>query len=168
MIIHSLISQGRRQLVHIASFVALVASTQVMANDTTFGDWKMACQPNCVLTQGLADTANPNIKFAVQMAKVVETKALIVQLNFPLGIYLQQPIGITIDDYHTKVPMTVCLPSGCNAVFELPKAMRQALMKGSMLHVTFYASETKPNKISFLLNGIVAGITALEAAPANK
>lgn len=140
----------------------LLISAAVNANETTFGDWKMQCQPECVLTQNLTDTVTPGLRFAVQMAKIAESKSIVVQLNFPLGVYLQKPIGLAIGPYRTEVPMTVCLPGGCKAVFEMSAEMRAALLSESVMHVGFFATETKPNKITFLLSGITAGLAELE------
>ncbi|OBP13703.1 hypothetical protein A5320_17435 [Rheinheimera sp. SA_1] len=140
----------------------LLASGSVHANETSFGDWKMFCQPDCVLTQNLTDPAKPGLRFAVQMAKVAESKAIVVQLNFPLGVYLQKPVGVAIGQYRTEVPMTVCLPGGCKAVFEMSAEMRAAILNQPVMHVGFFATDEKPNKITFLLNGLAAGLTELE------
>lgn len=142
--------------------VGLLTSAAVHANEQTFGDWKMQCQPHCVLTQNLTDTKTPSLRFAVQMAKIAESKSIVVQLNFPLGVYLQRPVGVAIGDYRTEVPMTVCLPSGCKAVFEMSAEMRKALLSQSIMNVGFYATEERPNKLTFLLNGIVEGLAELE------
>ncbi len=142
--------------------VALLTSATVNAKETTFGDWKMQCQPACVLTQNLTDTVTPGLRFAVQFAKIAESKSIVVQLNFPLGVYLQKPIGLAIGAYRTEVPMTVCLPAGCKAVFEMSGEMRAALISEPVMHVGFFASEAKPNKITFLLNGVAAGLAELE------
>jgi invasion protein IalB len=142
--------------------VGLLTSAAVNANETTFGDWKMQCQPTCVLTQNLTDTVTPGLRFAVQLAKIDESKSIVVQLNFPLGVYLQKPIGLAIGAYRTEVPMTVCLPSGCKAVFEMSADMRVALLSQPVMHVGFFATEAKPNKITFLLSGVAEGLAELE------
>lgn len=145
---------------------SLLTAVAVNANETTFGDWKMQCQPACVLTQNLTDTVTPGLRFAVQMAKIAESKSIVVQLNFPLGVYLQKPIGLAIGPYRTEVPMTVCLPGGCKAVFEMSDEMREALLSQPVMHVGFFATEAKPNKITFLLNGVAAGLAELEKGSA--
>ena len=96
------------------------------------------------------------------------SKAILVQLNFPLGIYLQKPIGLAIGPYRTEVPMTVCLPGGCKAVFEMSDEMRAAILNQLVMHVGFFATDEKPNKITFLLNGLAAGLTELEKGGAKS
>lgn len=137
-------------------------SLPVQATETSFGDWKMLCNPDCVLTQNLTDPSKPGVRFGVQMAKIAESKSVVVQLNLPLGVYLQRPIGVSIGQYRTEVPMTVCLPAGCRAVFEMSEDMRAAVLSQPNMHVGFYSTNEKPNKITFLLNGLAAGLTELE------
>jgi invasion protein IalB len=131
------------------------------ATTETFDDWKLTCEKICVLAQGLENPNNPGVLYGIQISKIESSVHTILQLNFPLGIYLPAGIGIIAGDYKQELPMTVCLPSGCRAILNLNDKLLAAINKNEKLHVRFYVSDKKPAEISFSTKGFERGYKKL-------
>jgi invasion protein IalB len=145
--------------------VTLILSTahqQSYAADTeSLGDWQLTCEKKCVLAQGLENPNNPNMFYGIQISKIESSVLPVIQFNFPLGIYLPAGVGIIVGDYKQSVPMTVCLPSGCRAITTLNEKLLAAITKNEKINIRFYASEQKPNEVSFSTNGFALGYKKL-------
>lgn len=141
-----------------------VASVRVYAASTeVIGDWNLVCDKNCTLAQGLENPGNASVVYSIQLSKVDGAKNPVIQINFPLGIYLPAGIGLSSGDFRLEVPMTVCLPIGCKAILELNSQLKAALEKNDKLQVRFRVSEKKPVEIDFSTKGFDAGLKKLMA-----
>jgi invasion protein IalB len=59
------------------------------------------------------------------------------------------------------IPVSVCLPRGCQAILPLDEGLVAALGAGSVYRVRFYTAESTPNEIEFSLQGFDEAYQAL-------
>jgi len=131
---------------------------------TQYQDWQLLCaadEGDCVLFQALNNPDKPGVIYAVNISMVSDKATPVMQLSFPLGIYLARDIGVSVQALQKDIPMTVCLPSGCKAILPIDDELLRALKLGRSIAVRFYTTSEKPNEIRFSLDDFTAGYEAL-------
>ena len=146
----------------LVAFLGLLLSAVVaQAKEEAIGDWRLVCDQACVLAQGLANPDKPGVVYALQVSKIESGKQTLLQLNFPLGVYLPPGLGFSVANIKRELPMTVCLPVGCRAILGLDSELLTALKSADKAFVRFYLSEKNPVEIAFSLKGFGEGYNKL-------
>ena len=144
---------AKRAMAAVAFLGALLVAGVAQAKEEVIGDWRLVCDEGCVLAQGLANPDKPGVVYALQVTKVDGGKQALLQLNFPLGVYLPPGLGFSVANIKRELPMTVCLPVGCRAILGADKELLAALQSADKAMVRFYLSEKNPMEIAFSLKG---------------
>jgi invasion protein IalB len=141
-----------------------VGSAAVRAEELrrTVGDWQVVCQNGeCRAGQRLANPKQPDINYGCELERVGKDNRLAMNLSFPLGIYLPRGIGVKAGAETRDVPMTVCLPGGCQALVMIDEPLLAAMKREKSFEVRFYTSANRPNEVTFSLDGFDAAQAAL-------
>jgi invasion protein IalB len=144
-----------------------VGSAGVRAEESrrTIGDWQVACQNGeCRAGQRLANPKEPGSYYGCEIKYVGKDKRLAMNLSFPLGIYLPRGIGVKVGAETRDVPMTVCLPGGCQALVMINESLFAAMKREKSFGVRFYTSANRPNEVTFSLDGFDAAQAALRGS----
>lgn len=134
----------------------MVLATPAMAQDVSkvIGDWQLHCDAgDCRVRQGLASPERPGIVYSSEVKFPADQDQAILTLSFPLGIYLPSGVGLRAGDETYDIPVTVCLPIGCQAIVVLDEALEAAMKEGDSYNVRFYTTKETPNEVRFSLNG---------------
>jgi invasion protein IalB len=144
----------------------LVGTAAAQTDSTARGAWQIKCRDNgCVAKQVLANPNKPGILYSSEIAMVDDGQRIAMTLSFPLGIYLPRGIGVKVGDETRDIPMTVCLPAGCQALVVVDDALSAALSAEDSFAVRFYTTSEKPAEVVFSLNGFDAAIESLTKLP---
>ncbi|MEN8214103.1 MAG: invasion associated locus B family protein [Pseudomonadota bacterium] len=123
------------------------------------------CQISQTLTNKELD--KPMLKVAVGYVPGKEEAVMVITL--PLGIILPPGIQLTIlkgkekdEGKAAQMPVTSCLPAGCQAGVQLDKEFTARLKKGSRLVVTFLGPDGKQVNAPVSLSGFTAGLESMK------
>jgi len=119
---------------------------QRQVKDITFGDWSKVCfkpggaKPLC--RTSITGTF-PTGQMAVRL-DIIEREgdaAKRIQIFSPVGMYLQKPVELTIDQGVTyRVPYTWCLTNACIAGTIAEPNLVKRMAEGQILHLQFVDS----------------------------
>jgi len=138
-----------------------------------FKDWIKECEkiknPEgkeielCQISQTLTNTEvnQPMLKVAAGYVPNKEDAVMIITL--PLGVILPPGVQLTVGEGKAaRVPITTCLPQGCQAGVQLDKEFTERLKKGTKLIVTFLGPDGKQINAPISLSGFTAGIDSIK------
>lgn len=114
--------------------------------DVTYGDWKKLCfKPGgekMLCRTSIAGTfATGQLAVRLDIIEREGDNARRVQIFSPVGMYLQNPVKLTIDQSPPhRVPYTWCLTNVCIAGAVAPAPLIKAMMRGQMLRLEFVDS----------------------------
>lgn len=146
--------------------VAMLLSMSASAAES-FGLWKMTCDTQCSLYQGLTKLGDSKApKFGAQFLSPAEEGSSPPQLiiSLPLGVYLPPGIGLEVGSLKRDVPISVCLPNACRSTLIVTKDIEAALKGQDSFRVRFYVAPQQMREITFDLNGFNQGYRALLSA----
>ncbi|MCZ7447869.1 invasion associated locus B family protein [Agrobacterium rhizogenes] len=139
-----------------------------------YGDWELVCKPQaeagaqkadrstCRLQQAQAVNGGKDIVFLFNIAR--QGKQRVAIISTPLNVYLPAGLELKIDNGQTqRVIFETCNISGCHAGFALNGQLLAALRKGNVLAVGLKDTKATTIPLKVSLNGISAGIDALDA-----
>ncbi len=141
-------------------FVSLF-SAKSFSKDQLFDDWKLDCDKNCVIKQGLSNPKKPGVVYGIEISKIIDSDSPIMQVNLPLGIYLPSGIGVIVGREKKEAPVITCLHSGCRAIVSLNKKLLSAMKKEKKLNLRFFTANKKSNEVYFSLKGFSQAINKL-------
>jgi invasion protein IalB len=134
-----------------------------------FKDWIQRCMP-------LEDQQQCHIEQNIVTGKEKKQRLLTVQIGLfeqrkiatfipPLGVLLQQGIGIEIDNFKfsNRAPFTFCNSAGCFASLELDEKMISLLKKGRILTVKIVNPNGKEIPIPVSLKGFTPAFESLSS-----
>lgn len=140
-----------------------------------YGDWELVCKPQadtatakadsaaCRLQQAQAVNGGKDVVFLFNIAR--QGKQRVAIISTPLNVYLPAGLELKIDGGQTqRVIFETCNVSGCHAGFALNGSLLGALRKGNVLTVALKDTKATTIPLKVSLNGISAGIDALDAA----
>ena len=108
-------------------------------------------------------TAGKDVVFLFNIAR--QGKQRVAIISTPLNVYLPAGLELKIDGGQTqRVIFETCNISGCHAGFALNGSLLGALRKGNVLTVALKDTKATTIPLKVSLNGISAGIDALDAA----
>jgi len=140
-----------------------------------YGDWELVCKPQadtatakadsaaCRLQQAQAVNGGKDVVFLFNIAR--QGKQRVAIISTPLNVYLPSGLELKIDGGQVqRVIFETCNISGCHAGFALSGSLLGALRKGNVLTVALKDTKATTIPLKVSLNGISAGIDALDAA----
>jgi len=101
-----------------------------------------------------------DIIFSIQVSKVSDDNT-VMQLNFPLGLYIPAGIGISAGNFQTNISLTTCLPKGCRALLVINDEIKKQLQTSDMLDVRFFSAQNQEKEISYSLKGFQSAFNAM-------
>lgn len=151
-----------------------LGSTARTEEDRRYGDWELVCNPRmdpetkkadsstCRLQQAQAVNGGKDIVFLFNITKLGKQRVAII--STPLNVYLPAGLELKIDNGQMqRVIFETCNISGCHAGFALNGQLLGALRKGKVLTVELKDTKATTIPLTVSLNGISAGIDALDA-----
>lgn len=140
-----------------------------------YGNWELVCKPQadaatpkaesatCRLQQAQAVNGGKDVVFLFNIAR--QGKQRVAIISTPLNVYLPAGLELKIDGGQVqRVIFETCNISGCHAGFALNGSLLGALRKGNVLTVALKDTKATTIPLKVSLNGISAGIDALDAA----
>ena len=157
----------------VLSLITMDAQAAGEQKATVFKDWALGCDDqgsNCLLEQrvfveGLGQTPLVRMTFKALAAEADgrTARSLWVLLNVPLGVQLAAGLKLQVDRgapfeaaYHH------CHSAGCLALFPLGSDLRKTLETGQQAAVTFQMLDGRSVGVPVSLQGLAAGLAALE------
>ncbi|TGE78640.1 invasion associated locus B family protein [Rhizobium sp. SEMIA 439] len=139
-----------------------------------YGDWELVCKPQadaatpkaesatCRLQQAQAVNGGKDVVFLFNIAR--QGKQRVAIISTPLNVYLPAGLELKIDGGQAqRVIFETCNISGCHAGFALNGSLLGSLRKGNVLTVALKDTKATTIPLKVSLNGISAGIDALDA-----
>jgi invasion protein IalB len=149
-------------------------ASEAVVEPRRYGDWELVCKPQaasatpkaesatCRLQQAQAVNGGKDVVFLFNIAK--QGKQRVAIISTPLNVYLPAGLELKIDGGQTqRVIFETCNISGCHAGFTLSGSLLGALRKGNVLTVALKDTKATTIPLKVSLNGISAGIDALDA-----
>jgi invasion protein IalB len=136
-------------------FVLLMASFNLQGQTPTqlqTGDWSILCNKVCKATQ-LLISEDKKLKYSITVSLTDEQNLLQMKLVFPLGIYLPAKIALMVNGLEKNIPVTTCIPSGCNALLIMNSKFQKAMQEATVLKVRFFSTDSRANEIIYSLKG---------------
>jgi invasion protein IalB len=116
------------------------------------GDWSILCNKTCQASQLLL-SEDKKLKYLATVSLNGEQNLLQMKLVFPLGIYLPANIALMVNGIEKSVPVTTCIPSGCNALLIINNELQKAMIEAPILKVRFFSSDSRENEVVYSLKG---------------
>ncbi|MBV2130573.1 invasion associated locus B family protein [Arsukibacterium indicum] len=146
----------------LSALACTAATAETKPDVTEFGDWRLVCNTQCVIAQGLQNPEQPAIIYSSQISYVSNSTDPVLQLNLPLGIYLPPGVAIDIGENEHRAPVAVCLPEGCKVLLQLTPAIVQQLKDHPAYTVKLFVSEQTPRQLKFSLRGFSEALASLK------
>ena len=138
-----------------------------------FKDWIKECEKMkgpegkeielCQISQTLVNKEINQPMLKVAAGYVPGKKDAVMIITLPLGVILPPGVQLTVGEGKAaRVPVTTCLPQGCQAGAQLDKEFTERLKKGSKLIVTFIGPDGKQVNAPISLSGFTAGIESMQ------
>jgi invasion protein IalB len=138
-----------------------------------FKDWIKECEklkdPEgkeveiCQISQTLTNTEINQPMLKVAAGYVPGKKDAVLIITLPLGVILPPGVQLTVGEGKAaRVPVTTCLPQGCQAGAQLDKEFTERLKKGDKLIVTFIGPDGKQVNAPISLSGFTAGLDSIK------
>ena len=150
-------------------------AAEAVVDPKRYGDWELVCKPQsatatpkaesatCCLQQAQAVNGGKDVVFLFNIAR--QGKQRVAIISTPLNVYLPAGLELKIDGGQVqRVIFETCNISGCHAGFALNGSVLGALRKGNVLTVALKDTKATTIPLKVSLNGISAGIDALDAA----
>lgn len=150
-------------------------AAEAVVDPKRYGDWELVCKPQsatatpkaesatCRLQQAQAVNGGKDVVFLFNIAR--QGKQRVAIISTPLNVYLPAGLELKIDGGQVqRVIFETCNISGCHAGFALNGSVLGALRKGNVLTVALKDTKATTIPLKVSLNGISAGIDALDAA----
>jgi invasion protein IalB len=140
-----------------------------------FKDWQLICQEGlpCRLEQRIymekpEQDKQPQrllqISFLVDPGEKKGDRRLLANAITPLGILLPAGVGLAVDQGEEKrYQLHLCDVGGCLARFLVDEPLRQQLQMGKQARVRFFLPDGRGIGVPVSLQGVTAGLRALEA-----
>jgi len=138
-----------------------------------FKDWIKECEKMkgpegkeielCQISQTLTNTEINQPMLKVAAGYVPGKKDAVMIITLPLGVILPPGVQLTVGEGKAaRVPITTCLPQGCQAGAQLDKEFTDRLKKGKKLIVTFLGPDGKQINAPISLSGFTAGLDSMK------
>ncbi len=138
-----------------------------------FKDWIKECEKMkgpegkeielCQISQTLTNTEINQPMLKVAAGYVPGKKDAVMIITLPLGVILPPGVQLTVGEGKAaRVPITTCLPQGCQAGAQLDKEFTERLKKGKKLIVTFLGPDGKQINAPISLSGFTAGLDSMK------
>jgi len=144
------------------------AEAQQELDRSQFDDWILRCNkaqpPRCDLKQRSVNGEGKQIiDFGIGYNAAENSFPLVAEL--PLGILVQQPVRLKIDEAveFTGMKVNRCLPSGCLVEAVAPPEMIEAMQRGQKGALIVALPDGKFVALELSLRGFTAGSTELVA-----
>ncbi len=142
---------------------------QAAEDGQKFKDWIMRCEkPNetapeqCHIFQNAKDKDSGRDIAQLAIGRVPDSKAALVIVSLPLGVFLPPGIQLQIDQKEPmRVPIEVCDPNGCRAGFPLTDELAAAFKAGQQLTLSVQDPAGNKASVPFSLSGFTAGYNSL-------
>lgn len=164
------IAIGRRIAVTFAMLFALAipASAQDEADQQTFGDWQILCDPlgegeQCALSQFVVAADREAVWLnAFFFYPPEDNESLLLSILVPLNVILTRRLGMQIDDgERQQFDFIRCSEAGCLVSIAVDQSLRTAFRNGNEALFLFFFEDTQGVGVPLSLNGITAGLEAL-------
>lgn len=140
-------------------FTSLYSIKSSAVEPELFDTWALNCQESCYIYQGM-QSKNQNVIFSIQVSTISDDNT-VMQLNFPLGLYIPAGIGVSVGDFKTNISLTTCLPKGCRALLVINDEIKKQLQTNDMLDVRFFSAQSEEKEISYSLKGFQSAFNAM-------
>ena len=138
-----------------------------------FKDWIKECEklkdPEgkevdlCQISQTLINKEINQPMLKVAAGYVPGKKDAVMIITLPLGVVLPPGVQLTVGEGKAaRVPITTCLPQGCQAGAQLDKEFTERLKKGSKMIVTFIGPDGKQVNAPISLSGFTAALESIK------
>lgn len=130
-----------------------------------YQDWALRCDKasSCTLEQRVFIKGNDKAPLVYIAFRPLEhAKKLVLLLRVPLGVLLEQGVGLQIDGKSRILPFNHCHTQGCLSLTPLSSEIRKTLQSGQKGEVIFFALDGRSITVPFSLAGVTAGLKALE------
>jgi invasion protein IalB len=162
----------------IAAGAALVLSGNAAAAETgqKFKAWEVKCEKAddgpeiCHIFQEVSEPKNKQKLLHIAVGYLADKPDRPVAfVTVPLGVLLPAGLSMQIDSTEpVKMPLEVCLPTGCRMGFALNGKLLEAFKNGSTAKFTFYDMARQQAVADVSLSGFTAGLAAVKPAAAAK
>ena len=138
-----------------------------------FKDWIKECEklkdPEgkevdlCQISQTLINKEINQPMLKVAAGYVPGKKDAVMIITLPLGVVLPPGVQLTVGEGKAaRVPITTCLPQGCQAGAQLDKEFTERLKKGDKMIVTFIGPDGKQVNAPISLSGFTAALESIK------
>jgi invasion protein IalB len=133
------------------------------------GDWQMSCDTppgasfeQCALIQNVTAEDQPNVALSVAVLKTADGKARLLRVLAPLGVLLQNGLGLRVDETDLgRVGFVRCSPNGCLVEVLLDDTLVSQLSAGTTALFVVFRTPEEGVGIPVSLNGFAEGFAAL-------
>jgi invasion protein IalB len=163
----------------IAALIAASAALLLSANAAAaaepgqkFKAWEVKCEKAensaqvCHIFQEVSEPNNKQKLLHIAIGYLPEKPDKPVAfVTVPLGVLLPAGISLQIDAGDpVRIPLEVCLPTGCRSGFALNEKLLAAMKNGVTAKFTFYDMARQEAVAEVSLSGFTAGINAVKPA----
>ncbi len=118
---------------------------------------------DCAIEQRVFLSQTGQLFGAMTIRVPADTRAPVMMLQLPLGLFLPAGIAIAVDGGTPEaLPVQTCEASGCYAGSPISAALLAAMKKGSQLGITFQNMQKKSITMPISLSGFTAAFSAIE------
>ncbi|MCP4328133.1 MAG: invasion associated locus B family protein [Alphaproteobacteria bacterium] len=144
------------------------AQQQPLEPEATFDDWAKACEEipqggrKCFVFQNVTTQDGTRPIVTLTVLKVPEAARPILLLTVPLGVFLPQGLGMSIDGNEPlRIPLQICSPNGCQSQFEFPDKLLGAFKAGNNGTVKMFDPGGKEVNVPFSLKGFTKALASI-------
>lgn len=163
---------GRRVVLLCAMLLltAVPAGAQDQADEQTFGDWRISCDPvnedaqQCALAQLVVAEDSQSIWLNAYFFRPPESEdTLLLSVLVPLNVILTRRLGLRIDDgERMQFDFIRCSEAGCLVSIAVDEALLTAFRNGNEALFDFYFEDEAGVGVPVSLIGLTAGLEALQ------
>jgi invasion protein IalB len=108
----------------------------------------------CTIEQSVIKTDTRQVVALLRVRMPPETRAPVMMMQLPLGLYLPAGVALTVDDVKVSdLPVQTCDAGGCYASSPLPSAVLAQLQNGKTLRVSFQNLSRETIDVTMPLTG---------------
>ena len=166
-----LIAIARRMaaLAAMALILAIPAGAQDQADEQTFGDWRINCDPagegieQCALVQFVVAEEDDGIWLRAYFFRPPESvETLLLSVLVPLDVILTRRLGLRIDDRErVQFDFIRCSHEGCLVSIPIDDPLLATFRSGNEALFDFYFEDDEGIGVPVSLAGLTAGLDAL-------
>jgi invasion protein IalB len=169
----AILRHGAAALIAAGAALALPMNAATAAEPgQKFKAWEVKCESGkddvqvCHIFQEVSEPNNKQKLLHIAIGYLPEKPDKPVAfVTVPLGVLLPAGISLQIDGGDpVRIPLEVCLPTGCRSGFALNDKLLAAMKNGVTAKFTFYDMARQEAVASVSLSGFTAGITAVKPA----